>query len=63
MDTVRSYLAVLLVVLVRFGDEYRHYQEEVPRLAPRLSSNLTAASRVRGFEHEGCFFKSLLKEM
>ena len=25
-------------LLVRFGDEYRHYQEEVPRLTPRLSS-------------------------
>ena len=25
-------------LLVRFGDEYRHYREEVPRLTPRLTS-------------------------
>jgi protein-S-isoprenylcysteine O-methyltransferase Ste14 len=25
-------------LLVRFGEEYRHYQEEVPRLIPRLTS-------------------------
>ena len=24
-------------LLVRFGDEHRHYQEEVPRLIPRLT--------------------------
>ena len=25
-------------LLVRFGEEYRHYQEEVPRLIPRLTA-------------------------
>ena len=29
-------------LLIRFGEEYRHYQEELPRLIPRLIPRLTS---------------------